>query len=75
MTQLSCDFLPTEKPGKHYQGDARDVLADGWDLMTAHPPCTYLALSGARWFKDKVREQAEALGFSTRCLYNLMNRR
>jgi hypothetical protein len=41
----------------------RDVLADGWDLMIAHPPCTHLAVSGARWFKDKQAEQAEALDF------------
>jgi site-specific DNA-cytosine methylase len=41
----------------------RDILGDGWDLMIAHPPCTHLAVSGARWFKDKVTEQAEALDF------------
>jgi site-specific DNA-cytosine methylase len=60
---LSCDLLPTESPGPHYQGDVRDILADGWDLMIAHPPCTHLAVSGARWFKDKQVEQAEALDF------------
>lgn len=60
---MSCDLLPSEKPGPHYQGDVRDVLASGWDLMVAHPPCTHLAVSGARWFKEKVREQAEALEF------------
>lgn len=60
---LSCDLLPTDRPGEHYQGDVRDVLNDDWDLMIAHPPCTHLAVSGARWFKDKVREQAEALDF------------
>ena len=60
---MSCDLLPTEKPGPHYQGDVRDVLDDGWDLMIAHPPCTHLAVSGARWFKDKQQEQAEALDF------------
>jgi len=60
---LSCDLLPTESPGPHYQGDVRDILADGWDLMIAHPPCTHLAVSGARWFKDKQAEQAEALDF------------
>jgi site-specific DNA-cytosine methylase len=60
---LSCDLLPTDRPGEHYQGDVRDILNDGWDLMIAHPPCTHLAVSGARWFKDKVREQAEALEF------------
>ena len=60
---LSCDLLPTDIPGPHYQGDVRDVLTDGWDLMIAHPPCTHLAVSGARWFKDKQAEQAEALDF------------
>lgn len=60
---MSCDLLETEKPGPHYRGDVLDVLADGWDLMVAHPPCTHLAVSGARWFKDKQAEQAEALDF------------
>ena len=60
---LSCDLLPTDIPGPHYQGDVRDVLGEGWDLMIAHPPCTHLAVSGARWFKDKQAEQAEALDF------------
>lgn len=59
----SCDLLPSEKPGNHYQGDVRDIINDGWHIMVAHPPCTHLAVSGARWFKDKVREQAEALDF------------
>jgi len=60
---VSCDLLPTDVPGPHYQGDVRDVLGDGWDLRVAHPPCTHLAVSGARWFKDKQVEQAEALDF------------
>lgn len=60
---MSCDLLPTDVPGPHYQGDVRDVLDDGWDLMVAHPPCTHLAVSGARWFKDKLVEQADALDF------------
>jgi len=59
----SCDLLPTENPGQHYQGDVIDIIGDGWDLMIAHPPCTHLAVSGARWFKDKQAEQAEALDF------------
>lgn len=59
----SCDLLPTERPGRHIQGDVLGVLDDGWDLMVAHPPCTHLAVSGARWFKDKRNEQAEALEF------------
>ena len=60
---MSCDLLPSETPGWHYQGDVRDVLGYRWDLMVAHPPCTHLAVSGARWFKDKRAEQAEALDF------------
>jgi hypothetical protein len=60
---MSCDLLPTDSPGPHYQGDVRDILNDGWDLMIAHPPCTHLAVSGARWFKDKLVAQAEALEF------------
>ena len=60
---ISCDILPTDAPGPHCQGDVRDVLGDGFDLMVAHPPCTHLAVSGARWFKDKQTEQAEALEF------------
>ena len=60
---MSCDLLPTEKTGLHYQGDVRDVLHNGWDLMICHPPCTHLSVSGARWFKDKLPEQAEALDF------------
>ena len=60
---ISCDLLPTDAPGPHYQGDVRDIIEDGFDLMVAHPPCTHLAVSGARWFKDKQVEQAEALDF------------
>ena len=60
---VSCDLLPTETLGYHYQGDIRDILYDGWDLMIAHPPCTHLAVSGARHFHKKVKEQEEALDF------------
>ena len=60
---ISCDLLPTEKPGPHIEGDVRDLDMSRYDLMVAHPPCTHLAVSGARWFKDKVTEQAEALDF------------
>jgi site-specific DNA-cytosine methylase len=60
---MSADLLPSERPGLHHEGDVRDVLDRGWDLMVAHPPCTHLAISGARWFKDKRAEQAEALEF------------
>ena len=60
---MSCDLLPTDAPGPHYQGDVMNVLNDDWDMMVAHPPCTHLAVSGARWFKDKQTEQAAALDF------------
>ena len=60
---MSCDLLPSDTEGKHYQGDVRDILNRGWDLMIAHPPCTHLAVSGARWFKEKQTEQQEALEF------------
>lgn len=60
---ISCDLLPTETPGPHYQGDIRDLLSLSWDLMIAHPPCTYLAVSGSRWFKQRQQEQEDALDF------------
>lgn len=46
---ISCDLLPSERPGRHYQGDVRDILKEGWDMMIAHPPCTYLSVSGIHW--------------------------
>ncbi len=60
---ISCDILPTDSTGPHYQGNVMDIIDNGWDLMIAHPPCTHLAVSGARWFKDKQVEQIEALNF------------
>jgi len=62
---VSCDLLPSETPGPHYIGDVREILADGWDLMVAHPPCTHLAVSGARHFAAKRESgvQQEALEF------------
>ena len=60
---MSCDLLPTESIGWHYKGDVREILYDSWDMMIAFPPCTHLASSGARWFKYKQKEQAEALDF------------
>lgn len=59
----SCDLLDTEIPGKHIKGDIREMMQFKWDLMIAHPPCTHLAVSGARWFKNKQKEQSEALEF------------
>ena len=60
---ISCDLLPTDSPGPHYQGDVRDILDDGFDLMIAHPPCTHLAVSGAKHFWRKEKEQKESLDF------------
>jgi hypothetical protein len=55
---LSCDLLPctSQTPGDHYEGDVRDVLDDGWDLMIAHPPCTYLSVSGMHWTVRGLRD-------------------
>jgi hypothetical protein len=50
----SCDLLPSETEGKHYQGDVRDILNDGWDMMIAHPPCTYLTNAGVRHLHEHV---------------------
>ncbi len=53
---MSCDLLPTDSPGPHYQGDVFDIIDDGWDLMIAHPPCTYLSNSGVTWlYKQEER--------------------
>jgi len=62
---ISCDILPTEKPGPHIQGDVTEVLNQGWDMMVAFPPCTHLAVSGARYFKEKRADgrQQKALDF------------
>lgn len=60
----SCDILPSDDGSLfHFVGDVRDILSQDWDLMVAHPPCTHLSVSGARWFKDKKEEQYEALEF------------
>ena len=59
---VSCDLLKSSKlGGDHYVGDVMDIINDGWDMMIAHPPCTHLAVSGARWFKDKQMEQVKYL--------------
>lgn len=62
---LSCDLLPTDSPGPHYQGNVLAILGWGWDLMIAHPPCTHLAVSGARHFPAKRADgrQQEAIDF------------
>lgn len=68
---MSCDLLPSEKSGPHYQGDVREVLGDGWDLMVAHPPCTYLSRAGARWWGSpgRAKKADEAHSF-VRALYD-----
>ncbi len=62
---MSCDLLPAETPGQHYQGDVRDLLDYPWDLMIAHPPCTHLSVSGARHFAEKRMDgrQQSAVSF------------
>jgi site-specific DNA-cytosine methylase len=60
---VSCDLLPTERPGPHIQDDVAAILGGGWDLMIAHPPCTDLCSSGARWWKEKNGRQEAALDF------------
>jgi hypothetical protein len=62
----SCDLLPCERGGPHYQEDVMYVRDEGWDLMIAHPPCTYLASSGARWWKGRQDEQGAAINFVLR---------
>lgn len=61
---MSCDLLPTDAPGPHYQGDVRDVLDYPWDLMIAHPPCTDLSVSGARHFAAKRMDGRQQAGVS-----------
>lgn len=53
---LSCDLLPTDSTGPHYQGNVLDIISDGWDLMVAHPPCTYLSVSGMHWTTRGLRD-------------------
>ena len=59
---MSCDLLPSDKPGKHYQGDVFDIIEDGWDLMIAFPPCTHLAVSGAKHFAKKRADGRQQQG-------------
>jgi hypothetical protein len=68
---MSCDLLPTDVPGPHYQGDVFDIINQGWDMMIAHPPCTYLCVSGLHWNKRVEGRDAktdEALEFVKRLL-------
>ncbi len=59
----SCDLLPSERPGQHFQGDCRDHLDKAWDILICHPSCRRLAVSGARWFSLYRQEQEESLDF------------
>ncbi len=67
----SCDLLPTEAPGPHIQGDVLDVIGQGWDLAIFHPPCTYLTVSGNKWFRpefadrfpERARQREDAIAF------------
>jgi len=68
---MSCDLLPTERPGPHYQGDVLEILEDGWDLMIAHPPCTYLCSSGLHWNK-RVPGREKLTNDAMLFVFNLM---
>ena len=68
---MSCDLLPTDAPGPHYQGDVADIINDGWDMMIAHPPCTYLSVSGMHWTARGLRDPKlteDALAFVQRLM-------
>jgi hypothetical protein len=70
---MSCDLLPTDRPGPHYQGDVFDIIGDGWDLMIAHPPCTYLSNAGARFLykggKGELNEARYKLGIEGKAFF------
>ena len=68
---MSCDLLPTDVPGPHYEGDVFDIINNGWDMMIAHPPCTYLSVSGMHWTARGLRDPQlteDALEFVTRLM-------
>ena len=68
---MSCDLLPTDAPGPHYQGDVFDIINNGWDMMIAHPPCTYLSVSGMHWTARGLRDPQlteDALDFVSRLM-------
>lgn len=62
---VSCDILPTESEGPHYQGDVMDIICDKWGMIIAFPPCTHLSSSGARWWPEKQKDgrQQAAIDF------------
>jgi hypothetical protein len=68
---MSCDLLPTDAPGPHYEGDVFDIINNGWDMMIAHPPCTYLSVSGMHWTARGLRDPQlteDALDFVSRLM-------
>lgn len=65
---MSCDLMPSEIPGWHYQGDMFDIIGLGWDLIIAHPPCTHIAVSGNRWYAG-TQERRDAISFVERIWY------
>jgi hypothetical protein len=68
---MSCDLLPTDAPGPHYEGDVFDIINNGWDMMIAHPPCTYLSVSGMHWTARGLRDPQlteDALDFVARLM-------
>lgn len=69
LLPADCDLLPSERLGRHHQGDVFDIINDGWDLLVGFPPCTHLAVSGARHFWRKEAEQRKAIEFA-RALMN-----
>lgn len=58
---MSCDLLPTDAPGPHYQGDVLDIIGDSWDIIIMHPPCTALAVSGNRWYGRGMPKHQERI--------------
>ena len=71
---VSCDLLPSERPGPHIQGDVR-LVGNDWDMMIAFPPCTYLCVSGAKWFKKRKKEQESAIEFFFWLLFKPIEKR
>jgi hypothetical protein len=73
---MSCDLLPSDKVGNHYQGSVLDVIDDGWDLMIAHPPCTYLSNAGAKHLykggEGKLNEIRFSAGIQAKLFFNLL---
>ena len=66
--------MPSDTPGNHYQGDALDIINDGWDLIIAHPPCTYLSKAGARWLyqSGQINQQRLQQGYAGKAFFEAM---